>query len=135
MPAEIPGDLPPDVARFIIDHIGSVEELEILLLLHQKPERSWTAEELNSELRSSLGSVSDRLRHLADHELLVSDAGVPPRYRFQPAEERAARIVGAVAKAYRERRVTIITVIHSKPPRALRDLADAFRIGKGKSDG
>jgi hypothetical protein len=44
-------DLPEPVRRLIVDCIGSAGELEILLLVHRATERSWTADEVDAELR------------------------------------------------------------------------------------
>jgi hypothetical protein len=130
----VPTDIPADVRRFIVDHVHSVEQLEILLLLHRHPARWWTAADVNAEIRTSLASADDRLRDLAGRGLAGVDAGTPPRYRFAPAEGATAALVSRVAGTYREHRVSVVTLIYSKPSDAVRDLAEAFRLGRGKTD-
>jgi hypothetical protein len=130
----VPTDIPADVRRFIVDHVHSVEQLEILLLLHRHPARWWTASDVNAEIRTSLASADDRLRDLAERGLAGVDAGTPPRYRFAPAEGATAVLVSRVAETYREHRVSVVTLIYSKPSDAVRDLAEAFRLGRGKTD-
>jgi hypothetical protein len=125
----------PRVRRFILEHVHSVEQLEVLLLLHRDPARWWTAGQVSMELYTSLASADDRLRDLAARTLLVVEPTRPPRYRYEPGTEEARDVVGLLAETYRERRVTVITLVFSKPQDAIRDLADAFRIGKGRTDG
>jgi hypothetical protein len=82
-----------------------------------------------------LTSAADRLRELAGRHVLAVDAASPSRYRFQPVDERLGATVRLVAETYRERRVTVVTLIYSKPSDAVRDLAKAFRLGKAERDG
>ena len=128
-----PPNIPADVRRLVLDHIGSVEQLEVLLLLYNTPERWWSAAEVQAELRTSLTSAADRLHDLAERRFLAVEPS-PPRYRFE-AEEKVRRVVGLLAETYREYRVTVVAMIYSKPPDAVRELADAFRLGRGKTDG
>jgi hypothetical protein len=130
-----PTDIDPRVRRFILESVHSVEQLEVLLLLHRDPARWWTAAQVSAELYTSLPSADNRLRDLAARKLVVAELTDPPRYRFEPGNEEACGLVGLLAETYRERRVTVITLVFSKPQDAIRDLADAFRIGKGRTDG
>jgi hypothetical protein len=127
------GDLPEEVRRFITDHIDSVEQLEILLLLHQHPERSWTAESVARELRISALSADDRLKDMARSGLLAKVQGSEVEYRYAPSHQ-LGEVVAGLATAYAERRVTVINLIFSKPIDKIRTFADAFRLRRDDDD-
>ncbi|HJQ82562.1 MAG TPA: hypothetical protein VKA21_00690 [Candidatus Binatia bacterium] len=131
----VPGDIDPSVRRFIVDRIDSVEMLEVLLLLRAEPERWWNAGQVNAAVRTSLTSAADRLHDLAARGLLAVDTTSPPLYRYRPRDAATDAVVGRVAEAYRERRVSVITLLYSKPQDPVRDLAEAFRLRKGRTDG
>ena len=130
----VPTDIPSDVRRFIVDHIDSVEQLEVLLLLHRNPARWWTAADVNAEIRTSLASAADRLRDLAERRLAGVEPGTLPRYRFAPVDAAVGGLVSRVAETYRKHRVAIVTLVYSKPSDAVRDLADAFRLGRSRTE-
>ncbi|MFY0563258.1 hypothetical protein ACN28E_05395 [Archangium lansingense] len=119
--------------RFITDHIDSVEQLEILLLLHQHPERSWTAESVARELRISALSADDRLKDMARSGILAKVQGSEVEYRYAPSQQ-LGDVVAGLATAYAERRVTVINLIFSKPIDKIRTFADAFRLRRDDDD-
>ena len=130
-PAEEP--IPEIVRRFIIDHINSVESLEVLLLLSSGTIREYTPEEVSRTLYTSLESATARLRELHRSKLLVTvDNAGTPKYRFDPAS-RDARVVAELEKVYRMRRVSVISFIYSNPTDPLRAFSDAFRLRKDES--
>lgn len=120
--------------RLIADHIDSVEQLEILLLLHQHPERSWTAESVARELRISPLSADDRLKDMARAAILSKVQGTEGEYRYAPESPQLAEAVTGLATAYTERRVTVINLIFSKPVDKIRTFADAFRLRRDDDD-
>lgn len=128
------GDLPEAVRRLIADHIDSVEQLEILLLLHQHPERSWTAESVARELRVSPLSAGDRLKDMGRASILSKVQGTEGEYRYAPESQQLAEAVAGLATAYAERRVTVINLIFSKPVDKIRTFADAFRLRRDDDD-
>lgn len=120
--------------RLIADSIDSVEELEILLLLLQNPERTWTAESAARELRISPLSAGDRLEELTREALLARVKGGEEAYRYAPGSPALDEAVRGLATAYTERRVTVINLIFSKPVDKIRTFADAFRLRKKGDD-
>ncbi len=129
------GDLPEGVRRLIAEHIDSVEQLEILLLLYQHPERSWTAEAVARELRVSAFSAGDRLKEMARAAILSHLEGSAVEYRYAPESPQMAEAVAGLATAYTERRVTVINLIFSKPVDKIRTFADAFRLRRDDDNG
>jgi hypothetical protein len=130
-PSEEP--IPEIVRRFIIEHINSVESLEILLLLSAGTIREYTAEEVSRTLRTSLESAAARLKELHRSKLLmtVENEG-SPKYRFDPASPGAG-VVADLEKVYKTRRVSVISFIYSNPTDPLRAFSDAFRLRKDES--
>jgi hypothetical protein len=53
--------IPEDVYRFLYQNIESVEQLELLMLLFQAPERGWSPVQVAEALASHRSSVSRRL--------------------------------------------------------------------------
>ena len=119
--------------RLIADYIDSVEQLEILLLLYQHPERSWSAESVARELRVSPMSAGDRLKDMTRAAILARVPGAEGEYRYAP-ERQMGEAVAGLAAAYSERRVTVINLIFSKPVDKIRTFADAFRLRRDDDD-
>ena len=126
------GEITGPVRQLILDHIDSVAELELLLLLFQHPDREWAATDVAHDLRVEPEWTERRLAALAAQGLIVSMDGPPPRYQFKPATTDLDAAVTALAQAYAQRRVTIITLIYSKPRDHIRSFADAFRLREEK---
>jgi hypothetical protein len=128
--------LPEEVRRLIAEHIVSVEQLEVLLLLREGgSQREWTAEAVSEHIRSSPGSASHRLADLHRRGFLARSEGDPPRFRYAP-DDRSARAVDSLARSYNESKYTVIELIFSKPIENLRVYSNAFRFRKdGENDG
>ena len=114
-----------DLLGFIREHIRSVWALELLLLMRRSPERSFTADELVSELRGSSTLVNGSLASFERAGLVLrEDDG---RVRYAPAAPMLATLCDDLEAAYRQRSVAVINAIVA-PPDKLQALADAFKI-------
>jgi hypothetical protein len=130
-PAEEP--IPEIVRRFIIEHINSVESLEVLLLLSAGTIREYTAEEVSQVLRTSLESAAARLRELHQTKVLARvETAQALKYRFDPSAP-GANVVADLEKVYKTRRVSVISFIYSNPTDPLRAFSEAFRLRKDES--
>lgn len=126
---------PQQINEFLVRHIHSVEQLEILLLLHRDSSRGWTAAEIAQELRSDLGSVEKRLGDLCAQNMLVCKTSDETHsYQFNAANTDLDRTVSGLATVYAERRMAVINLIFSKPIDNIRVFADAFRLRKDKPE-
>lgn len=114
----------------IAESIDSVEQLEILLLLRSEPEKAWSAEEIDSRIKSSLSSIRSRLAGLEKYGLVHRS---DDRHRYDPAPE-VQIAVDELAVAYDESRYTVIDLIFAKPDDKLSLFARAFRL-RGSDDG
>jgi hypothetical protein len=120
----------PDPVRKLIADIDSVEQLEVLLFVREHRSRTWTVDEINERLRSSATSVRARLDALAQRGLIEQDSR---GYRYEASPELDTTVAG-LARAYAERRFTVIELIFARPTDKLRAFADAFRVGSATSD-
>jgi hypothetical protein len=119
--------LPPHVERFLVENVRSLEQLEILLLLHRAPERSWTAAEVAKELRIEPASAARRLEDL----LVRGHAARAEGEAFRGDGPEALRsTIRDLAEAYETLRVTVIQVVYSRPAENIQLFADAFLIRK-----
>jgi hypothetical protein len=118
------GGLTTQVKDFVIRHITSIEQLELLLLFASRPEKSWTIRQLVDEIRSSHESVSQRVDQLQAAGFLAEEAGV---FRFTPGPPEQAALVGEVARAYRGYRERLAELIYGRT-RVLKNFSDAFKL-------
>ena len=127
--------IPPHVRQFIAEHVDSVMQLEVLLMLAGRPGQVWTSAALAEQLRIDPAWVETQLRAMAAGGLVVVPEGHPStEYRFEPRTADVARAIDDLATAYADRRVTVIGLIFAKPLDKIRSFADAFRIRKDKTD-
>jgi hypothetical protein len=124
------GDLSERCRAFILDNIGSVVQLEALLLL-QRSGTPWSVEAMARELRVEPSGALVELGELLQRGLVQRDGR---DFRYAPANEATAACVAELAEAYQDRRVTVITLIYSRPRDPVRVFADAFRIRKEDDD-
>ncbi len=123
------------VRAFIADHVDSVVQLEVLLLLHREPQRSWSPTGVAKVLRIDEAWVASQMADLQAHGLLKRQDGQPGQYQYAPAQPELHESVVLVARAYAERPVSVINLVYSKPIDKLRSFSEAFRFRKGDSDG
>ena len=126
--------IPEDVKQFIFGHISSVMQLEVLLFLASHAKQDWTVGALVKEFRVDPGWVEAELGELCAHGLLFCDKreGVSEgAYQYLPRTPELDHAVVGLAKAYADRRVTVTTLIYSKPVDNVRVFAGAFRLRKG----
>jgi hypothetical protein len=131
----VAGHLPIEVEEFVFNYIDSLEQLEILLLVRSKPESLWSVKEVNETLKSSPSSVAQRLEKLTTYGLIQARSQEPACYQYHPATPQLAAAVQELALAYKERRLTVVQCIFSKPLSSLRIFADSFKLRKDPKDG
>jgi hypothetical protein len=120
-------EFPDDVQRFLSEHISSVAQLEVLLLLRSQREREWSPADVAQALYTTPEVVAEQLDELRRRGLLAVNEG-ESHYRYWPVSPDLDTQVDALAVTYRERRVAVITYIYSQPLDKVRTFADAFRL-------
>lgn len=123
------GVLPDTVRQFILKHIGSVPELELLLLLHADRGLELGVEEAAARLYVDDYRARQIFEALERHQLLVG-AGEPRRWRYVPPDAAAERAVFEVAQAYRTHLIPLANLIHSKASGSVQEFARAFDFKK-----
>ena len=121
--------LSTSVQRFLSQYIGSLEQLEVLLLLRNNPTRSWAPGEVYEVVRSSRASVEERLESFVQLGFLVKEDGPPPAFRYAPREELGAAL-DETASAYQMWRVRVIEAIFTPVVDPAQRFADAFKVRK-----
>jgi hypothetical protein len=124
--------IPERLVAFIAQHIHSVLQLEILLLLRSSGQ-DFTPATLAEELRITEQSAAFRLKDL-ELRGLISSSAPAETYRYGPHEPEIEELVEALARCYEDARHSVINLIFSAPGDSARSLADAFRIRKRRED-
>jgi len=132
--AAMPDPLPATVRQFISEHIRSIAQLELLLLLSREREKTWSVQEAAKALYTADSMTEPLLESLRSIGLVVRSDDAEQRYSYAPKSPELERSVQDLAHEYQERRVTIINLIYSAPAEKLQDFADAFRIRKPKEE-
>jgi hypothetical protein len=125
--------IPPDVRQFIADHIDSVLQLEILLLLLNHPQKDFAVSDIATELRVDVGFVREQLDNLCTRGMLSCTSDANKLYRYAPRSPEMHNSIEGLRTAYADRRVSVISLIFAKPVDKLRSFADAFRLRKDPS--
>jgi acetolactate synthase small subunit len=133
------GEPGEELRQFLHDSVKSFEELEALLFLARHPDQDFSAEAVTATLGATVGSIDEALEELARVGELVNmtRAGMVRVYRYAPRDESIRRRVAELEAAYNERRMTIVQMLSANALErvrraAMRRLADAFRIERGK---
>lgn len=128
----MPSDLSEDLRRFISEHLGSIVQLELLLLLSADGNKAWSADEVAKALYISPEAALGFLEGLRGQGLCQLSANTPQHYQFAPAKPEWEQLTRELAAMYKERRVTIINLIYAGPVQKFQSFADAFRLRKDK---
>lgn len=117
-------DIPKNVRQLIVRHIDSVQQVEILALLRDNPEREWTVAEISRSLHIAPNSCATWLEAFAAARLVDrTDTGfkhAASGARSQQADE--------LVDCYSRRRLAVIDSIYNKPSAAIQSFSDAFRL-------
>ena len=130
-------DLPPlteSARRFLRDDIGSLERLDILLLMQQHAARWWTAAALAGELRIPSPQVEEGLEALGRRNLISVRVAEDILSRYDPGTPALRQLVDLIVEAHYADRGAIALMVSTRR-RSAELFADAFRWRKGSNDG
>lgn len=117
-----------DLEEMVETTFDSVWTLEVLLLLRNGGDRTWTAAALNEELRGSSLVVRQSLARLHAAGLVAGEAdGV---VRYAPASPALGDLVSRLDAQYRSRPAPIRRLIVAPAKSDLKSFADAFMFRK-----
>jgi hypothetical protein len=125
-----------DPARHFLAHtIGSIERLDIILLMQRHPDRWWTAHALADELRIPADAVESDLGWLGTRNLLGVRIAQDVLYQYGPGTNDLRQLIEEVSCAHYADRGAIAALVARPIPEGARLFADAFRLRKGPRDG
>lgn len=113
---------------FIARYIRTVGALEVLLLLHRRPDCAQTPDDIARELRGSVAAIAEYLNYFARAKILSEPE--PGHYCYLRRNGPIDEAVDQLAAAYAERPVSIVDLIYAERNRSVRLLADAFKLKK-----
>lgn len=120
----------PELHTFLQQRLASVEQIDVVLLLMDEPERSWTTAEVAKALRAAPEAIGMRLFLLAASALIISEAAAVPRFRYASKDREQDRLLRELARAYREDSRAVADVVESGVRDPLRSFADAVKLTK-----
>lgn len=122
-------ELSKETIEFLQKNFGSVEQLELLLLLRNDPERSFSVKELSAVVRSHEDSVASRMTILTRMGVVHKTGDT---FHYSRKDPEMERLVALISEAYIVRRYTVIGLIYSGENDGLQSFSQAFNLGKGK---
>lgn len=123
-------DSSEEIKKFILDKITSIEQISILLLLQQDPQKTWTTEKISEELRSADLAIQQRLEDLYTAGVLNKPEGA--EFSYRPASDKIKSLVTNLIEAYQKRPTWVIDLIYSRPIDAIQAFSEAFKIRREK---
>jgi hypothetical protein len=125
-------EFPPSLLELLQRCASTLPAVELLLLLAERPEATWSLDELVESFRKREFSPPFIAENLAKYQrsgLVEEQEG--GRFRYCPASTDLADTVKLLRTAYNERPVTLIRAIYSVADHPIQSFSDSFRI---KSD-
>src|SRR5690349_1721944 len=114
--------------HFLREGIGSLERLDILLLMQHHAERWWSALALAHELRIPAPQIEAGLQALGASNLVAVRVTEDVIYRFDPGTTLLRELVEEIVNAHYMDRGNVARVISSGTADSVRLFADAFRL-------
>jgi len=124
-------ELSNDIKQFIAEHVHSVLQLEVLLLVSQNKDKAWTPAAVGRELHLNAEAAKVQLDGLSQ-SLLSLDGDGEDVYRYHPLSEQLDQTLSQLAGAYATQRVAVLTLIFAKPVDRVQLFKETFRMIKGE---
>jgi hypothetical protein len=128
----MPDEIPDSIRSFIAEHVGSLVQLELLLLLAADPAKGWSPEESAQALFVAPDATYGLFEAMRAQGLCVTLADDATRYSLAPASSERQALLKTLAELYRTRRLTITDLIFKGPVEKYQRFANAFRFRREK---
>lgn len=115
---------------FIAEAMPSVEQLDVLLLLHNHSDRTWNEFSVSDALRNNPDSGRAILESLNRLGLLSRSDTSHSSYQYNPRTEELGALVELLLQEYAVKKHRVIDAIYSRPLTGAVDFAEAFRVRK-----
>lgn len=134
MTARVLGAIPDSVKRLIADHVESVSQLEVLLLLQGGGDELWSPDDVSQRLKTPAEHAEAALSKFARAGIAAVEVGASgePRFAYRPSSVAMRKAVDTLAGLYATHKTSVIAVIFETPSDAIQDFADAFRFREGR---
>jgi hypothetical protein len=132
--------IPEDIGVLLRDGVGSLEGLEVLLLLRKDRERVWPIDEIARRLSIPQASIEPALLDPCHHGLLAhTRAPGVEAWQYAPRTAELEALVDRLASIYDDRRLEVMRLLSAHAMERIRNsaaraFADAFVFGR-KKDG
>ena len=126
--------VPPDVQHFVLERIGSIAQLEALLMMRDAPDTWWPSNAMAERLYISEFACRSEMEALCQQALTVGrEEPGGWAYRYAPSSGELREFVDRLAYYYAHHLVPISNLIHSKPRTRIQEFAQAFWLKKDKA--
>jgi hypothetical protein len=123
--------VPQDVQQFVLERIGSIAQLEALLLMRNSPDTWWPSSSMAERLYVSERVCRFELEALKTQGLVLSrQDDVGSWFRYSPSNGELREFVDRLVYYYAKHLVPISNLIHSKPRTRVHEFAEAFSLKK-----
>ena len=129
-----------DVRRLIADHVDSLEKLELLALLAERPREVWTLEAAAAAICLPVVQLRRAMDELRAAGLVRTSPGKSIRIELAPATPQLASACGALCDAYAADRIAILKLTNAIALDRVREsaasaFARAFQIRRRREAG
>ena len=129
-----------ELRRFLAEHVEELDELVVLAFLETRGSEGAPLSAVVEAVPFTEATARAVLERLAARELVSCSALEPAEYRFAPADPATRAELERVFTTYRENPIVVMNLMTANAiervrTAALRTFADAFRIGRPKSNG
>lgn len=121
-------DFAPHVVAFVSEHVRTLAELQLLMLLIHSGDRWWDAASAAHESGLSVADARRALDFFGSHNLLDIRITGDVRYQYRPGTAELRDRATACAVAYRTRPLDLARLVTGPSAASVRDFADAFRL-------
>ena len=125
------GAFPERVSALVEARLDSIEMIQVLMVLHGEPTRSWSAEEVARATGLDPVSASGHLIVLRQRGFLLVTMAGDASYTYG-ARGELSDTVDALMECYRTRPLELANLVAARPRNKLRLFADAFRVRRDK---
>ena len=118
----------PVVVAFVTEHVRTLAELQLLMLVIQSGDRWWDAASAARESGLTIKEARHALDYFGARNLLDIRITGDVRYRYRPGTAELRDRADACAAALRTRPLDLAQLITGPSAANVRDFADAFRL-------
>jgi len=123
--------VPVEVQQFVLDRIGSIAQLEALVMMRNAPDTWWASSSLAERLYISESACRAELEALKGQGLLLArQEDIGWQFRYSPSNGELREFVDRLVYYYSKHLVVISNLIHGKPRTRVQEFAEAFSLKK-----